>query len=110
VPAKAEQARANLARAGLACYADIRAGDARQTLADLGGLADFLLIDGWPSQTTPTLGRSVIELLTPQLRPGALIVNDNGEPDYLAYVRDPANGFLSMSLPLKGATELSLRL
>ena len=44
----------------------------------------------------------------PQLRPGALVVNDNGETDYLDYVRDPANGFLSMSLPLKGTTDLSL--
>jgi hypothetical protein len=37
-------------------------------------------------------------------------MNDNGEEDYLAYVRDPANGFLTLSLPLKGGTELSVRL
>jgi hypothetical protein len=37
------------------------------------------------------------------------VFNDNAEPDYLAYVRDPANGFLGMSLPLKGGTELSVR-
>jgi hypothetical protein len=29
--------------------------------------------------------------------------------DYIAYVRNPANGFLSMPLPLKGSTELSVR-
>ena len=27
-------------------------------------------------------------------------MNDNAEPDYLAYLRHPANGFHSMSLPL----------
>jgi hypothetical protein len=42
--------------------------------------------------------------------PGAVVVNDNGEPDYLAYVRDPSNGFISISLPLKGSTEASLRI
>ena len=46
VPAKVEAARNNLAEAGLAEYADIRLGDARQTLRDLGGPVDFVLIDG----------------------------------------------------------------
>jgi hypothetical protein len=40
----------------------------------------------------------------------AIVINDNAEDDYLAYVRDPANGFLGMSLPLKGSTEMSVRL
>ena len=107
--AKAEQARANLNEAGLAEFAEIRIGDARQTFADLGGPIDFLLVDGWPTDRGPTLARSVIELAAPQLRPGAIVVNDNGEEDYIAYVRNPANGFLSMTLPLKGSTELSTR-
>ena len=78
-------------------------------MADLGGPIDFLLVDGWPTDGGPTLARSVIELTAPQLRPGAIVVNDNGEEDYIAYVRTPANGFLSMPLPLKGSTELSIR-
>ena len=109
VAAKAEQARANLNDAGLAEFAEIRIGDARQTFADLGGPIDFLLVDGWPTDRGPTLARSVIELTAPQLRPGAIVVNDNGEEDYIAYVRNPANGFLSMPLSLKGSTELSIR-
>ncbi len=48
-------------------------------------------------------------MVSPQLRRGAIVFNDNAEPDYLAYVRDPANGFVGMSLPLKGGTELSAR-
>jgi hypothetical protein len=63
----------------------------------------------WTTDAGPTLARSVIELTARQLRPGAIVVNDNGEEDYIAYVRDPANGFLSMPLPLKGSTELSTR-
>jgi predicted O-methyltransferase YrrM len=48
VPEKVKTARRNLADAGLAAYADIREGDARQTLSDAGGPVDFALIDGWP--------------------------------------------------------------
>ena len=76
---------------------------------DLGGPVDFVLIDGWPGGKGPSLARQVMEIVAPQIRAGGLVMNDNGEPDYLAYVRDPANGFRSMSLPLKGATELSVK-
>jgi hypothetical protein len=109
VPAKAEAARANLAEAGLDGYAEIRVGDVLETFADLGGPVDFLLVDGWPIGREPSLARSVIEMAAPQLRPGAIVVNDNAEDDYLAYIRDPASGFLGMSLPLKGSTEISVR-
>lgn len=50
-----------------------------------------------------------MEIVAPQLRVGALVMNDNAEPDYLEYVRDPAKGFRSLSLPLKGSTELSVK-
>jgi hypothetical protein len=48
-------------------------------------------------------------VIAPQLRPGALVLNANAESDYLAFVRDPVNGFRSMTLPLKGGTELSVK-
>jgi predicted O-methyltransferase YrrM len=110
VEAKAQRALQSIEEAGLGSFVDIRVGDARQTFADLGGPIDLLLVDGWPTGSVPTLARSIIELVTPQLRPRAIVMNDNGEEDYLAYVRDPANGFLTLSLPLKGGTELSVRL
>jgi predicted O-methyltransferase YrrM len=110
VPAKVEVARGNLAAAGLAEYADIRQGDARQTLKDLGGPIDFALIDGWPGGEGPSLARQVMEVVAPQLRVGGYILNDNAEPDFLEYIRDPANGFISMSLPIKGGTELALKI
>ena len=90
-------------------YVEIRAGDARETLRDLGGDVDFALIDGWPADEGPTLALQVMQLIAPQMQGGAIVLNDNAEDDYLAWIRDPANGFRSMSLPLKGGTELSVR-
>jgi predicted O-methyltransferase YrrM len=109
VPAKIASARRNLAAAGLEQFVEIRAGDARQTLRELGGAADFALIDGWPGEEGPSLSLEVMRVVAAQLRPGALVLNDNAEEDYLAYVRDPANGFRSITLPLKGGTELSVK-
>ncbi|HLI02231.1 MAG TPA: class I SAM-dependent methyltransferase [Acidimicrobiales bacterium] len=109
VPEKAATAHRSLAEAGLDDFVDIRVGDARETLRDLGGPADFALIDGFPVASGPTLARQVMEIVAPQLRLGALVVNDNGEPDYLDFVRDPVNGFRSLALPLKGSTELSVK-
>ena len=36
-------------------------------------------------------------------------MNDNAEPDFLQFVRDPANGFVSMRLALQRATELCVK-
>lgn len=109
VPEKVAAAERNLARAGLLDFAEIRLGDARHTLEDLGGPVDFVLIDGWPTDAGTSLARQVMHIVAPQVRLGGLVMNDNAEPDYLEYVRDPANGFRSMALPLKGSTELSVR-
>jgi predicted O-methyltransferase YrrM len=109
VPAKVAAAKRNLADAGLSEYADIREGDARRTLRDLGAPVDFILIDGWPLNEGPSLARQVIEIVAPQLRIGGYLMNDNAEPDFLEYVRDPANGLLSITLPLKGGTELCVK-
>jgi predicted O-methyltransferase YrrM len=109
VPAKIATARANLGAAGLEQLVEIRAGDARQTLRDVGGPVDFALIDGWPGEEQPSLSLEVLRLIAPQLRRGAIVLNDNAERDYLAFVRDPVNGFRSITLPLKGGTELSVR-
>ncbi len=108
VPQKVETARRNLADAGLAQWVDIRQGDARETLRDLGGPVDFVLIDGWPGDE-PSLSLQVMRIVAPQVRLGGLVMNDNAEADYLEYVRNPANGFRSLSLPLKGGTELSVK-
>ncbi|MGA6987141.1 MAG: class I SAM-dependent methyltransferase [Terriglobales bacterium] len=109
VPAKVVTAKRNLAEAGLAEYAEIRQGDARQTLRDLGGPVDFALIDGWPLEEGPSLALQVIKIVAPQIRVGGYVMNDNAEPDFLEFVRDPGNGFLSVTLPIKNGTELSVK-
>ena len=109
VPEKVKAARRNLADAGLDALVEIREGDALETMRDLGEPIDFFLMDGWPVEGPVSLARRVVEIVAPQLRVGALILNDNSEPDYLEYVRDPANGFLTMSLPFKRTFELSVK-
>ena len=109
VPEKVTIGRRNLADAGLADYADIREGDARQTLSSVGGLVDFALIDGWPNGQEPSLAREVIEILAPQIRMGGYVMNDNAEPDFLEFVRDQANGFIAVRLPLNRGTELCVK-
>ena len=107
--AKVAAARRNLQAAGLADVVEIREGDVRDTLKDVGGPVDFILMDIWVPMAKPAL-----ELLMPQLRPGAIVIADNVTSfrheyrDYLAIVRDPASGFRSMTLPFKGGVELSV--
>lgn len=101
-PGKAARARANLDAAGLADLVEIRVGDARDTLAGLGseagGQVDLVLLDGAFSLYLP-----VLKLLEPHLKTGTPILAENAfdhDNEYLAYVRDPANGYLSQPIPI----------
>lgn len=103
--AKLAQARANVAAAGLADLVEIREGDALESLArDMPETIDLVLLDG-----AKGLYPRVLALLEPRLRPGALVVADNADrcAEYLARVRDPATGYLS--IPFAGDVELSMR-
>jgi predicted O-methyltransferase YrrM len=94
---KAERAQANVAAAGLADLVEFRVGDARETLKPgVGGDIDMVMLDG-----AFTLYLSVLALLEPQLKPGAIIIGENAfQPasGYIDYVRDPQNGYLSLPL------------
>lgn len=97
-PSKAARARTNLGAAGLADLVEIRVGDARETLADIDGQVDMVLLDGAFSLYLP-----VLKLLEPHLAPGTPILAENAvdhDNEYLAYVRDPANGYLSQPIPI----------
>lgn len=108
VPAKADKARRNIAEAGLADVVELREGDALDTLRNLDGPVDFMLSDGFPQYALP-----VLELVAPKMRRGAIVVNHNAagmkgdHVDYVAFVRDPANGFVSGGIPFVG--EISVR-
>lgn len=94
-PDKVAKACANFKAAGLDAFVEIRHGDALETLSHLQDDVDLLLIDG-----AMTLYLPVLKLIEPRLNPGAAILAENAfEPGYLGYVRDPANNYLSMSLP-----------
>ena len=109
--AKVARARANLTDAGLADVVTILAGDARETLADLPGPVGFVLLDGWKNLYLP-----VLRQLEPRLTAGALVVADDTVSmaaemtDYLAYVRDPAHGYLSVSFPESDGLEITCRI
>jgi predicted O-methyltransferase YrrM len=85
-------------------------GDALSTLKTLDDPVGFVLLDGWKEFYLP-----VIKLLEPRLSPGALVVADNTEmadtQPYVDYVRDPANGYVSVSFPVRdtGRMEISCR-
>jgi len=107
---KVEAARANLEAVGLGDIVELRAGDAFETLKSLDLKIDLLLLDGWKDGYL-----AMLKFLEPKLAPGALVVGDDTKlfPDrlaaYLAYVRDPKSGYLSIDLPLGDGLELSLR-
>ena len=108
---KAERARENFRRAGLADLIEIRIGDAFETLEEeLDGGIDLLLLDGWKPLYLPML-----KFLEPQLSPGALIIADDlaVAPDalaaYVGYVRDVKNGYVSVEVPLGDRIEVSVR-
>ncbi|HWU79036.1 MAG TPA: O-methyltransferase [Caulobacter sp.] len=105
-PSKAERAQENLMAGGVSDLVEIRLGDALQTLAvDLPETIDLVLLDG-----AKALYPEVLALLESRLRPGALIVADNADyaPEYLARVRSPDAGYLSV--PFGEDVELSMRL
>ena len=109
-PAKASAARANFREAGLDPFIDLREGDLRETLKQIDGPVDFMLVDIWIPMARPAL-----ELVAPHLKPGAIVICDNTEhyradyADYFAFLDDPAHGFRTMTLPFDGGLEFSVR-
>ncbi|NUT85239.1 O-methyltransferase [Pseudomonas corrugata] len=105
-PSKIALARRHFVEGAVDDLVDIREGDALVTLAsDLPEAVDLLLLDGAKS-----LYGDVLSLVEKHLRPGALVVADNTDycPEYLAYVRSPQNGYLSV--PFADDIEVSMRL
>jgi len=105
-PSKAARARANIEAGGLTDLVEIREGDALETLArDLPEQIDLVLLDG-----AKGLYPEIIALLEPRLRTGALVLADNADwsQEYLARVRSPAEGYLSV--PFAEDVELSMRI
>jgi predicted O-methyltransferase YrrM len=103
---KATAALNSLEQAGLAGVVTILHGDALETLASVSGPVGIVLLDGWKALYLP-----VLRLLQPRLTPGALVIADDtsfeSAAGYLAHVRDPGNGFVSVDFPAAGGVEVS---
>ena len=110
-PGKHRAACANLGEAGVGEYAEIRLGDALETLADVPPPIDLVLLDGWKELYLPML-----KLLAPKLRAGAVVLADNIRTfrwtlaPYVRYVQSGMNGFGSLTLPLADGFEYSVLL
>jgi predicted O-methyltransferase YrrM len=109
-PAKVERARANFEAAGLASFIDLREGDIVEAARTFEGPIDFVLFDIWGDML-----RQLIEILTPRLRPGAILCADNtagaggSYGPMFEFINNPANGFRTMTLPFKGGFELTVK-
>jgi predicted O-methyltransferase YrrM len=107
-PEKASAARMHFEQAGLSRFIDLREGDLRETLVQIDGPVEFVLVDIWIAMARPAL-----EMVSPHLKSGAIVVCDNTEQyrneyaNYFAFLK--ANGFRTMTLPFDGGLELSVR-
>jgi predicted O-methyltransferase YrrM len=104
---KVEIATANFADAGLDDLITVLHGDALETLQSVDGPVQFVLLDGWKD-----LYVKVLQLLEPRLSSGAIVVADNtsmaGLQGYLDYVRDPANGYVSVHFPVRDSDSMEI--
>ena len=109
-PSKVKIALENFQQAGLSEFIDLREGDLRKSLRDVGGPVDFMLVDIW-DVALPSL-----ELVSSSLRPGAIVACDNTTEsreeygDYFEFVNDPVNRFRTMTVPFQGGFELTVRI
>jgi predicted O-methyltransferase YrrM len=109
-PGKAERARGYIAAAGLADLVDLRVGDALETLKDVTSGVSMAFLDGWKDLYLPFL-----KMIESALQPGGIVVADDLDlfpevlHDYVSYVRDPAHGYVSVTLPIGDAMEMSVR-
>ncbi|KAJ9139018.1 S-adenosyl-L-methionine-dependent methyltransferase [Coniochaeta hoffmannii] len=115
-PSKAERAKAHWREAGeeVDSWIELREGDLLETLKVEEGMpqeVDLLLLDIWTPLALPTL-----KLIQPRLKRGAVVITDNVGMakmlyrDFLGYIRDPANGFRTLTVPFSGGLELSVYL
>jgi predicted O-methyltransferase YrrM len=108
-PAKVKVALQNFEEAGLSEFIDLREGDLRETLKEVGGLVDFMLVDIW------NVALPALELVSSNLRPGAIVVCDNTTVSaeayrgYFKFINDPKNQFRTMTIPFRGGLELTVR-
>lgn len=107
LPARADEANANLEAAGLAEFANVFAGDARDLLGGLGDSIDIAFIDAEKDDYI-----SHFFSVFPLVHPGGMIVADNVISHdlalYQAMVREHPD-CETLTLPLERGLEMTLR-
>jgi predicted O-methyltransferase YrrM len=107
--AKITAARRTFAEVGLEDLITVLEGDALETLEGLDSSVNFVLLDGWKDLCLP-----VLRLLERRIAAGTLVVADDVDltdlQPYLSYVRDPANGYQSVTFAVGEGMEISCRL
>ena len=109
-PTKVKVALQNFKEAGLNEFIDLREGDLRQTLKEIAGPVDFMLVDIWE------VALPALELISSTLRTGAIVVCDNTTASadayrgYFEFVNDSKNQFRTMTIPFRGGFELTVRI
>ncbi|AKT36394.1 O-methyltransferase [Chondromyces crocatus] len=98
----------HLAEAGLGEFADVRLGDALETLRDVPTPVDLVLLDGWKDLYMP-----VLDLLKPKLRRGAVVLGDNihtfkkALAPFVERMQSGRDGFVSTTLSLADGFEFA---
>jgi predicted O-methyltransferase YrrM len=110
-PSKHAVATRNLSEAGLSDIAEVRLGNALETLQEVPEPIGLVFLDGWKDLYLP-----VLELLTPRLRPGAVVLSDNiftfrkSLRPFVEHVQDSSHGFASTTLHISDGLEYSVYL
>jgi len=89
IKSKAEKAIQNIEDAGLSDFAEVKIGDAMETLKERGEPIDFLFLDGWKDLYLP-----LFKMLEPLFHLGTIIYSDNMD---MAGTKPLANYILSKS-------------
>ncbi|MFE5814051.1 O-methyltransferase [Streptomyces sp. NPDC056479] len=107
---RAEAAAAAIEKAGLGPYAQVRVGRPERVLATVPGPVDLLLLGGPPESFL-----ALLKLVEPRMLPGAVVVAQGVRDvpalcaEFLAHVRVPGSGYVSLPLPFDGGLEMAVR-
>jgi predicted O-methyltransferase YrrM len=110
-PGKRAQAVVNLESAGFGDIAEVRLGDAMDTLRNVPAPVDLIFMDGWKALYLPLLTQ-----LRPCLRPGSVVLADNIRSfrsslvRFLDYLQSGENGFHSVTLGFGDGLEYAVYL
>ncbi len=109
-PAKADETRANLAKANLSSYVEVLTGDARTLLRQRQEALDFVFIDAEKGQY-----ETYFDVVYKRMKLGAMLVADNVVShenelaDYVTYMQNHPN-LESVTVPLGRGLEITVKI